>query len=115
MSPLTVKVPSVKINFGDYLVNQAQGELHRDRITPMNKLPEGWTDDMTIVVPTGRSLDDLVEYVLQSTVRKDTPTNIIQYLKKEFGLTQSDAELALDRTYGGVVRAATEQQKKLSC
>jgi len=25
----------------------------------MNKLPEGWTDDMTIAMPTGRSLDDV--------------------------------------------------------
>ena len=37
----------------------------------MNKAPERWTDDMTIVVPNGRSLDDLVEYVLKSTIRKD--------------------------------------------
>jgi hypothetical protein len=73
----------------------------------MNKVPEGWTDDMTIVVPTGRSLDDIVDYVLQATIQRETPSNMVRHLTTEFGLTQGDAELALDRTCGGVVRAAT--------
>jgi hypothetical protein len=38
----------------------------------MNKVPEGWTDDMTIAVPTGRSLDDIVDYVLQAAIRRET-------------------------------------------
>jgi len=73
----------------------------------MNKLPEGWTDDMTIAVPTGCSLDDIVDYVLQATIRRETPTSMVRHLTTEFGLTQGDAEVALDRTCGGVVRAAT--------
>jgi hypothetical protein len=73
----------------------------------MNKLPEGWTDDMTIAVPTGCSLDDIFDYVLQATIRRETPTSMVRHLTTEFGLTQGDAELALDRTCGGVVRAAT--------
>lgn len=77
----------------------------------MNKLPEGWTDDMTIVVPTGRSLDDIVDYVLRATIRRETPDNMVRHLVEEFGLTQSDAELAWDRTCGGVVRAATGHQE----
>src|SRR5215510_7225640 len=76
----------------------------------MNKLPEGWTDDMTIAVPTGRSLDDVVDYCLQATIRKETTEKMFQHLTTEFGLTQRDAELALDRTCGGVVRAATGPQ-----
>jgi len=76
----------------------------------MNNIPEGWTDDMTIVVPTGRSLDDIVDYVLQATIRQETPSNMVRHLTMEFGLTQSDAELALDRACGGVVRAATGRQ-----
>jgi hypothetical protein len=79
----------------------------RDRLTPMNNVPEGWTDDMTIVVPTGRSVDDIVDYVLQATIRRETPSNMVRHLSTEFGLTQGDAELALDRTCAGVVRAAT--------
>ena len=73
----------------------------------MNKVPEGWTDDMTVVVPTGRALNDIVDYVLQAKIRHETPSNMARHLVDEFGLTQSDAELALDRTCGGVVRAAT--------
>ena len=30
---------------------------------------------MTIVVPTGRSLDDIVDYVLQATTRRENPSN----------------------------------------
>ena len=65
---------------------------------------------MTIAVPAGRSLDEVVDYCLQATIRKETPEKIVQHLTTEFGLTQSDAELALDRTCGGVVRAATGRQ-----
>lgn len=77
----------------------------------MNNVPEGWTDDMTIVVPTGRSIDDIVDYLLQATIRRETPRNTVRHLIQGFGLTQSDAELALDRTCGGVVRAATGRQE----
>lgn len=73
----------------------------------MSNLPKGWTDDMNIVVAAGRSLEKLVDYVLECTIRRDTPTTIVQQLTEKFGLTQADAELALDRVCGGVVRAAT--------
>lgn len=76
----------------------------------MNEIPEGWTDDLTIAVPTGRSLDEVVDYCLQATIRKETPEKMVQHLMAQFGLTQSDAELALDRSCGGVVRAATRSQ-----
>ena len=76
----------------------------------MNKVPEGWTDDMTIGVPTGRSLDDVVDYVLQATIRRETPSKMVRHLITEFGLTLDDAALALDRTCGGVVRAAAGRQ-----
>jgi hypothetical protein len=66
---------------------------------------------MTIVVPTDHSLDDIVDYVLQAMIRQATPTNMVQHLTKEFGLTQGGAELALDRTCGGVVRAATRRHE----
>ena len=76
----------------------------------MNKIPDGWTDDLTIAVPTDRSLDDVVDYCLQATIRKEPPEKIVQHLMVEFGLSRSDAELALDRSCGGVVRAATGRQ-----
>ena len=53
---------------------------------------------MTTVVPIGRSLDDIVDYVLQATIRWENPSNMVQHLTTVFGLTQGDAELALDRS-----------------
>ena len=83
------------------------GELYAIELPPLSTVPEGWTDDMTIVVPTGRSLDEIVDYVLQGMIRRETRSNMVKHMTREFGLTQGDAELALDRTCGGVVRAAT--------
>lgn len=62
---------------------------------------------MNIALAPGRSLEELVDWVLECNVRRDKPTVIVQQLIDKFGLTQADAELALDRTCGGVVRAAT--------
>ncbi|HMI53404.1 MAG TPA: hypothetical protein VK525_17960 [Candidatus Saccharimonadales bacterium] len=73
----------------------------------MKNVPEGWTDDMTIAVPTGQSLEGIVDYVLQAAVQRETSSEVVQRLVTEFGLTHGDAELALDRTCGGVLRAAT--------
>ena len=81
----------------------------RDRIILMSNVPEGWTDDMRVAVPAGQSLAGIVDYILQAAVRRETPNTMTRRLIQEFGLTQSDAELALDRTCGGVVRAATGQ------
>ena len=62
---------------------------------------------MNIAVTDDRTLEQLVDYVLECTIRRDAPTTIVQNLSERFGLTQADAELALDRACGGVVRAAT--------
>jgi hypothetical protein len=62
---------------------------------------------MNVVVSGGRSLEELVDYVLECTMRRDAPTMIVHQLSERFGLTQAVAELALDRACGGVVRAAT--------
>ena len=75
----------------------------------MRNLPEGWTDDMNIVVSAGRNLEELVDYVLECAKRGDARTTIVQHLSENFGLTQADAELAMDRACGGVVRAATRR------
>ena len=43
----------------------------------MAELPEGWTDDMTIPLPPGRTAADVVEFVLQAALRgtpDDEPT-----------------------------------------
>lgn len=73
----------------------------------MPNLPEGWTDDLNITVDADHNLDEVVEYVFQSVIRHDTGAVITRHLCEKFALSPADAELALDRTHGGVVRAAT--------
>ena len=55
----------------------------------------------------GRTLDELVDDVFARSIGHESAHAVIQHLCNHFGLAQADAELALDRTYGGVVRAAT--------
>lgn len=70
-------------------------------------VPAGWTDDMNIQIEPSRTLDQLVSFVLEAAMRRDDSSTIIAALIKDFGLSDEDAALALDRTCGGVVRAAT--------
>ncbi len=68
--------------------------------------PSGWTEDMSVEVPVGVTLESLVTLVLQREC-DGTPyeTTIAELVS--LGLSRSDAELAHDRTLGGVVRAAS--------
>ena len=70
-------------------------------------LPDGWTDDMNIRIAPHRTLDELVDYILQAAVRHDDSSTIIAALTKDFAVSGEDAALALDRACGGAVRAAT--------
>lgn len=69
--------------------------------------PPAWTDDMSVRVRPPRTLEELVDFVLDAEARKvpsgDTTTEVMT----QFGLTEEDARLAWDRALGGVVRAAT--------
>lgn len=58
----------------------------------MSNLPDGWTDDMNIVVASGRSLEEIVDCVLESKAQGEAPNAIVQNLTEKFGLTQADAE-----------------------
>lgn len=73
----------------------------------MSHIPEGWTDDMSIAVPDGRTLDALVEHILQAEIQKVPHENTLAQVMREFALSEEDAELAWDRTLGGLVRAAS--------
>ncbi len=73
----------------------------------MAELREGWTDDMIIPLPPGRTAEEVVEFVLQAALR-GTPDNETEgLLVAEFLLSPDDAALARDRSFGGLVRAAT--------
>ncbi|MFG1839565.1 hypothetical protein ACGFH8_14130 [Micromonospora sp. NPDC049175] len=69
-------------------------------------MPE-WTDDLTIPLPPGRTVAELVDLVLRETLLGTSGDELDQQLVTEFGLSHEDAELARDRSLGGLVRAAT--------
>jgi hypothetical protein len=69
--------------------------------------PIGWTDDLTIAVPAGRSVAEVVDIVLQGASRGLPAEDIERSLVAGLGLNADDAALARDRALGGVVRAAT--------
>jgi hypothetical protein len=60
----------------------------------MNKLPEGWTDDMNVIIPTGHSVDEVVDYVITSALNGKTDSETEARLRSEFGLSENDAALA---------------------
>jgi hypothetical protein len=72
----------------------------------MTDIPKGWTDDLSIVLPSGVTLDEVVEVVLRSEALKKPYEGIVAELV-ELGLSENDAQLAHDRSLGGLVRAAT--------
>lgn len=72
---------------------------------------QGWTDDLTIRMPPNRTVAELVDFVLQSAIRGIQAERIVRRLAKEFGLSKGDAELACDRSFGGLVRAAARDPR----
>jgi hypothetical protein len=73
----------------------------------MAEIPEGWTDDMTIPLPPGRTVEEVVEFVLQAALCRTPDNETERLLAAEFQLSADDAALARDRSFGGLVRAAT--------
>lgn len=69
-------------------------------------IPDGWTDDMTIPLPPGLAVEDIVELVLQARSEGVEYEKIIEKLAS-LGLSEEDACLAYDRTLGGRARAET--------
>ena len=42
----------------------------RSKGTETSNAPEGWTDDLSIRLPPGRTVDELVEQVIQAALRE---------------------------------------------
>jgi hypothetical protein len=72
----------------------------------MTDIPDGWTDDMTIRLPDGVTVERIVDMVLSSAAQGVPHETRVAELVS-CGLAQADAELACDRTLGGALRAAT--------
>jgi hypothetical protein len=86
--------------------------LFRSRPKPghtvmQTNLPDGWTDDMSINLPPGRTNQQIVQHILSVMMSDEGSEKLLDTLVNEFQLSQEDAELAIDRTLGGVVRAST--------
>ena len=76
-------------------------------------IPPGWTDDLNVPLPPGRTVKEIVEFVIHAAL-SGTPDHVTeQLLIAEFSFTVEDAALARDRTFGGIVRAAS--RKGINC
>jgi hypothetical protein len=73
----------------------------------MSNIPEGWTDDMTIPLPSGQTVEAIGQFVIQREISKSSGEDIVQSLVVKFGISSDDAALVYDRVLGGIVRAAT--------
>lgn len=77
------------------------------RFFGFSTIPEGWTDDLTIPLPGGRTVDELADFVIQRALQGVPDQENERQMIEEFHLTASDAALVRDRVFGGIVRAAT--------
>jgi hypothetical protein len=62
---------------------------------------------MSVQLPGGRTAEELVEFILAANQDGRQHEALIAELGSEFGLSNEDAELSVDRVGGGIVRAAT--------
>ncbi|MCD6048732.1 MAG: hypothetical protein K0Q55_135 [Verrucomicrobia bacterium] len=77
------------------------------RLLGISTVPEGWTDDLTIPLPPGHTVTEIVDFVIQCGLQGVPDDETEQRLLEKFCLAEEDAALARDRVYGGIVRAAT--------
>ena len=83
------------------------GGTPRMRTQEVSRAPEGWTDDLSISLPPGRTIEEVVDFVLSADERTQDHAEVLDGLGVEFGLSIDDAELVVDRVAGGVFRART--------
>jgi len=61
-------------------------------------IPEGWTDDMRVPLPVGKTVHQLVDQILTAFEQDRDDTAILEGLQIDLGV---------DRVRGGMTRAAT--------
>jgi hypothetical protein len=69
------------------------------------RLPEGCTDDLSIQLSEGHTLDELVDAIMSADSEDQSHEALVNAIATQFGLTEHDAELAIDRVGGGMFRA----------
>ena len=70
-------------------------------------LPAGFTDDLSVPLPPGRTPEQVVDFVLAAHQEGQDHPAVVAAVAAEFRLTAEDAELAIDRVGGGMTRAMT--------
>ena len=68
------------------------------------------TNDLSIPLRDGATPDDVARDVLQRAMAGASGDELVRGVQERFLLSAEDAELACDRAFGGVVRAATGLQ-----
>jgi hypothetical protein len=68
------------------------------------------TDDLSIGLPAGRTVAEVVDFVLEAMLRGVPADELEASLMAEFALSEDHAFLARDRTCGGLVRASTRNE-----
>ena len=71
------------------------------------ELPEGWTDDMSVDIPANKSIDELVQMIMKALLNFNDLDSLIKTICNDYNLSQEDADLALERIQGGIIRALT--------
>ena len=71
-----------------------------------------WTDDVRIRVRPGRSVDELVDRILDASDSVRATPAFLAAVAGEFALSFEQARLALDRVQGGRVRAAGDGARR---
>src|SRR3990172_248154 len=74
----------------------------------MQAVPEGFTDDMTVPLPPGSTIQELVEFVVQRALKGVPDIQTERDLVQSFNMSQENAWLLRDRVFGGIVRAASK-------
>ncbi len=66
-----------------------------------------WTTDMTFPVGNGYSMVDVSKYIKEHFESSNDFEELYKQLCAKFSLLESDAELAIERAVGGIVRGLT--------
>ena len=72
-----------------------------------SSIPDGWTDDLNIPLHNGQTVEELVGFIIQAALDNNLE-DIGEQLALKFSLSEEEAELARDRTFGGIFRAKTQ-------
>jgi hypothetical protein len=102
-------VGALVFGYGSYFLTR-KWWVNRFTKRAIRYIPQGWTDDCSVRLRPGRTLEQLVDFVIQQTSAKVPVASIVQELGTEYVFPE-EAPLAWDRVLGGVFRAKTNNPR----